>query len=132
MRGSSLAAAALAAAALTAGAAGGASAAGTITKCGHLTTGGFGGPLPAGVPKGAEPHVEALRYKGTVSCATTKTVMQKVESTSVGTKPKSPPGWQCKFKSGIGYYCTKGGNEIGSAVIYTLHGKDVGPKPKAP
>ncbi len=132
MRSMSLAVAAIAAAGLAAGAAGGASAASTITKCGHLTTGGFGGPSPAGVPAGATPHLEALRYKGTVSCATTKTVMQKVESGSVGTKPISPHGWKCKFKSGIGYYCTRGGSEIGAAVIFTLHGKVVGPKPKTP
>jgi len=132
MRSTSLAAVAAAAAVLAAGAAGSASGASTIKKCGELKVGGFGGAPPPGVPAGAKPHLEALRYKGTVSCATTKSVMQKVENTSVGTKPKSPPGWKCAFKSGVGYYCKKGPNEIGDGVIYTLDGKQVGPQPKAP
>lgn len=113
--------------------AGGASAAAPPYKaCGHLTVGGFGGPNPPGVPTGAKPHIEALRFKGTTSCATARNVMQKVIDTSVGTKPKSPSGWKCHYKSGQGYWCAKGTNEIGEATIYTLNGQVVGPRPKRP
>ncbi len=132
MRSISLAAAAIAAAALGVSGTAGASAATTYKACGHLVVGGFGGANPPGVPAGARPHLEALRFKGTISCADTRAVMQKVLNTSTGTKPKSPSGWKCRFKTGQGYWCQKGANEIGEATIYTLDGKVVGPKPKAP
>jgi hypothetical protein len=104
--------------------------------CGKLTTGGFGGPLPKGIPSGSVPQLHAFRVSGSLSCKTVHSVMQKFENNAKSTltinKPPAP-GWKCKFnKKARGYVCKMGKDVIEDQTVYKLNGKTVGPAPRTP
>lgn len=126
---------AMATAAVLAG--GGTAAAATHLKdCGRLNTGGFGGPLPAGIPPGAAPSLHAYRVSGHLGCATVHSVMQKFEKNASSTLTINKPpaaGWKCRFSSHAkGYVCRKGADVIEDQIVWTLKGRKVGPAPKGP
>lgn len=122
--------------ALLAGAGGASAATAHLKDCGGLTSNGFGGAPPAGVPAGARPSLRAFRVAGHLGCATVHSVMQKFENNagSTLTLNKPPvPGWSCKFSTHArGYVCRKGANVIEEQIVWTLAGKRVGPRPKGP
>jgi hypothetical protein len=95
--------------------------------CGKVTiTGGFGGPLPANVPKDAVPQVHTFILKGKVSCATARSVMAKFEKSfqlpGAGTKGISPTGWKCQFSAKLkGQECTNSAHaEIQNGIVYVV------------
>lgn len=88
--------------------------------CGKVTTGGFGGPLPTGVPKNARPEEHAFILRGHVSCAIAKSVIQTFDRGST-TGPTSPPGWKCAFKrSAHRNVCTRGSVALGDGIEYKV------------
>jgi hypothetical protein len=109
----------------------------TLTDCGKLTVqGGFGGPLPRGVPAGARPQVDGLRVSGRVGCGTVVRVLNAFEAHAIDAAHLSDPpapGWSPgNFIRGSGYVCRKGSNVIEAAVVWLKGGRRVGPKPQAP
>lgn len=108
-----------------------------LKDCGKLKVfGGFGGPLPAGVPAGSRPQDEAFRVSGSVSCSKVVHVLDAFEAngSNAATLSNPPaPGWSpCNFISGSGYVCRKGNNVIQAGLVWVKGGKRVGPKPHAP
>lgn len=108
-----------------------------LVDCGKLTAaGGFGGPLPKGVPTGSTPSIHAFRVKGSLACGKVRSVMQAFEknATSTLTINNPPaPGWKCSFsKKAEGYVCRSGGNVIEDQLVWKLHGQTVGPRPRTP
>jgi hypothetical protein len=109
----------------------------TLKDCGKLTVqGGFGGPLPHGVPAGSRPQVDGLRVSGRVGCATVVHVLNAFEAHAIDAAHLSDPpapGWSpCNFIRGSGYVCRKGSNVIEAGVVWVMGGREVGPKPQAP
>ncbi len=96
--------------------------------CGKATYtgGGFGGPLPANVPKNAAPQVNTFILKGHVSCAAAKHVMTSREkgflTPGVGTKGVSPKGWKCAFSKKLaGQSCSDSAHAtVYNAIVYVV------------
>lgn len=108
-----------------------------LKDCGKLrVSGGFGGPLPKGVPSGSVPQEEGFRVSGSVSCSAVVHVLNAFEASAsnAATLSNPPaPGWSpCSFIVRSGYVCRKGNNVILAGLVWAKGGKRVGPKPQAP
>jgi len=108
-----------------------------LKDCGKLKVqGGFGGPLPRGVPSGSRPHDEGFRVAGSVNCSTVVRVLNAFEANaSNATTLSNPPapGWSpCSFIARSGYVCRKGNNVILAGLVWAKGNQRVGPKPQAP